>query len=425
MDRALFERNLRALSPEHGELRARLSPRRGRYRFLKSRSGDTVPALIAGEESRPLHSLMDPRREAERLITSILGEGDGGCLVFFGLGGAYAIRAALERQDVHRVIALDLEGTAELLGALDYSGIFSDRRFSLLADPAPGELEAAVLRLWQPALQGGIRVIPLRPLVEFDGGGAARNGAAQGRFAQGAFAQASLEVQAAVDRLSADYSVQAWFGTRWFSNIIRNVFAVEERPPLPRVDRAAVCAAGPSLEDQMPLLAERREGCWLLSVDTALPALLAAGLEPDAVISMDCQHISYQHFMRRAPSLFLDLSSPPLLASRSCAPRFFAGGHPLARYLSRRWRSLPELDTSGANVTGAACSLAEYAGAREIELYGADFSYPLGKTYARGIYLYPWFERRQNRLAPQEAQASSFLYRDGALAKCGGPGAWY
>jgi hypothetical protein len=360
---------------------------------------------------------MDPRREAARLIGTLLGEGTTaeGCLVFFGLGGGYPLQAALAREDVHRLIVVDFcaEGVAELLAAADYRPLFADPRVTLLVDPAPGELEAELLRLWQPGLEGGIRVIPLRSRVEHD---------------EAAFSRASREVKAAITRVSADYSAQAWFGTRWFSNIIRNVLQIDEAPPLPPVSRAAICAAGPSLEDQLPRLAERRADYTLISVDTALPALRGAGLTPDAVISIDCQHISYHHFMEPllpGVPLFLDLSSPPLLASRGGAPVFFAGGHPLARYLSRYWRPFPELDTSGGNVTSAACSLAEYLGAREIMFFGADFSYPRGKTYARGTYLYPWFERRQSRFAPLEAQAAALLYRSGPPEKRGADDNWY
>jgi hypothetical protein len=109
--------------------------------------------------------------------------------------------------------------------------------------------------------------------------------------------------------------------------------------------------------------------------------------------------------------LFLDLASPPLLASRSKNHRFFASAHPLARYISQVWKAFPELETSGGNVTYAAVSLAERLGAGEIELYGADFSYPGGVSYARGAYIYSLFAKRQNRLSPLEGQCSDFLYR--------------
>jgi hypothetical protein len=202
---------------------------------------------------------------------------------------------------------------------------------------------------------------------------------------------------------------------------------------LPPVRKAAVCAAGPSLDDQIPLLAEQRqskERPFVIAADTSLSSLLQAGLEPDAVVSIDCQHISYYHFMAGLPPripLFLDLASPPLLAALSTRPRFFSGGHPLALYISRRWRPLPPVDTSGANVTCAGLSLAENLGAEEIFIYGADFSYPRGQVYSRGAYLYPYFDCRQSRFSPQEAQFSAFLYRS-PLTKINGNGAetsWY
>jgi hypothetical protein len=266
-------------------------------------------------------------------------------------------------------------------------------------------LEAYILEAYQPVLYGGIRTIPLRPRTELD---------------QERFSRAGEAVASAIDRLAGDYSVQAYFGTRWFSNTLRNIFRAEQpEPPLPPIRRAALCAAGPSLDLQIPRLRERRKEAFLIATDTSLPALLGEGLEPDAVISIDCQHISYYHFMAGIPHipLFLDLASPPLLASLGGKPRFFAGGHPLTRYISRYWRPLPQMDTSGANVTYAALSLAEYLGAEEIELYGADFSYPLGRTYARGTYIYPYFEARQTRLRPLEAGLSAFMYRGSSLKR--------
>jgi hypothetical protein len=62
-------------------------------------------------------------------------------------------------------------------------------------------------------------------------------------------------------------------------------------------------------------------------------------------------------------------------------------------------------------VTYACLSLAENLGAQRITVYGADFSYPSGRVYAKGTYIYPYFERRQERRSPLEALLSSFLYR--------------
>jgi hypothetical protein len=69
-------------------------------------------------------------------------------------------------------------------------------------------------------------------------------------------------------------------------------------------------------------------------------------------------------------------------------------------------------------------SLAERLGARSIELYGADFSYPRGRIYARGTYIYSFFENRQNRLISLETLRSAFLYR-GPLTRLSREASWY
>jgi hypothetical protein len=188
---------------------------------------------------------------------------------------------------------------------------------------------------------------------------------------------------------------------------------------------ASVIAAGPSLDRSLPLLQEQRTRRFIIATDTSLPALLAAGIEPDAVISIDCQIWSYNHFFRRTHiPLFLDVASPPLLAERSTAPRFFSGGHPLSRFFSRASADIPELDASGGNVTYAAVSLAEALGAETVELFGADFSYPLGVAYARGTWLHPFYDKQQNRFSPIETFFSHLIYRT-SLEKRHANGSWH
>ena len=412
-----FERNLLALSQFDPPLCERLSGAEttlGRYKFIESRSGLSIPALLdSAGAAHPLHSLVDPRKEGTRLVSTL---GSEGFIVIFGLGGAFHVEAALKRPETACVTAIDFDinGVAELLKARDYIGVFNDPRFRLLVDPGAEALKKHLLERYKPAICGGFAVLPLRARTD---------------LGQSLFNDAASHIKSAIDAVSADYSVQAHFGKRWFSNIIRNLPQAEQiAPALPPIRSAAICAAGPSLDDTLPLLKEKKNRPFIIAVDTSLPSLLSAGLEPDAVVSIDCQHISYYHFMAGLPErtlLFLDLASPPLVASRSARPYFFSGGHPLTRYLSRYWRPIPELDTSGANVTYAALSLAEYLGARDIELYGVDFSYPEGVAYARGSYIRSLFENRQTRNNPLENLHSTFLYRTPLSKQSGKGGSWY
>ena len=65
----------------------------------------------------------------------------------------------------------------------------------------------------------------------------------------------------------------------------------------------------------------------------------------------------------------------------------------------------------------AGVSLAQMLGAETILLFGIDFAYPEGKTYARGTYLYPYFDLAASRTAPLETHFWQFLFRSDALLK--------
>ena len=356
--------------------------------------------------------MIDPKREASRLVSAA----DVPFTMFLGFGGGFAPEAALQ-QGAQAVVVIDfcLEDIACLFSAVDYTYLLKNERFFLLIDPPRQEIKDFILEHYNPSLHGGIRTIPLRTRTEQD---------------QSKFEDTAAAIQEAIDIVGADYSVQAYFGKRWFSNIIRNVRQAQTCPEtfwqdkkekaLP-IREAAIAAAGPSLDMQIPFLGEcKSRNVFIISCDTALPVLLHNGIEPDAVVSIDCQHISYHHFLGcelRGIPLILDIASPPMLAGFSSTPVFFSSGHPLAKYISEAWRPFAQLDTSGGNVTYACLSFVENLGAQRITLFGADFAYIRCQTYARGTYIYPFFSAKQNRLCPIEAGLSAFLYRSPFLPR--------
>jgi hypothetical protein len=296
------------------------------------------------------------------------------------------------------VIEKDVAILRALLEHVPLDGLLQDPR--VFVSVGLEGVRPALLAAWQPALMGGMVTAPLRPWCE-----------KESVF----FAAATTELRTVVNEIRADYSVQAHFGKRWFSNMLLNMEpASSSSVEPPAVTRARVVAAGPSLERQLAMLSATGDTDFLLASDASLPALRRAGIQPHGVLSIDCQSFVYHHFLQgMSPRsiLFLDLASPPFLA-RSSAPLIFAaGGHPFAAYLDARWRRFPRMDTSGGNVTHAAVSLAHCLGARAITLFGADFSYPEGKPYSRGTYLYDFFESSQTRVAPSESKFFSFIYR--------------
>ncbi|MBP7096105.1 MAG: DUF115 domain-containing protein [Spirochaetia bacterium] len=401
-----LERNLLALSGRHQGLAGKLAgmaPDPG-VSFLEAKSGALVPVMTRGGRAVRLHGLYDPEADGERAAP------DAPTPFFaisYGLGAAWHILPFLGNPRLTGLLCVepDLGVVRSIIEVADLSRLFADPRFTLLAEPEPAAAGRELPGLYLPSLSGGLVTASLRARVELD---------------RPWFDACAHGVESALKTIRDDFSVQAHFGLAWFRNTIRNLpRAAGPYKPLPPVRKAMVCAAGPSLEDQLAEIRNRRSEAFLIAADTSLPALSSAGIEPDAVISIDCQHISYYHFVgeqARIP-LVLDLASPPTVARRFADLRFVSSGHPFCRYVSAKWRPFPAIDTSGGNVAFAALSLAESLGAETATLYGADYSYPSGSSYARGTYIHRYFDDRASRVRPLESSFVGFLYRSDPLAR--------
>lgn len=407
-DPQIFERNMLAIASRHGQLcteRLRYAQPNPQVGFETSVTGSLVPYIRKGERTTFMHSRVDPEREAQRVAAQYPRTG---FYTLLGLGGGYVASSLLRTERVTRVVIIEYDASVlrAVLEAIDLTHILGDRRVRLLVDPLDEELEKAIVSSYVPSIAGDFVSVPLRGRIDTD---SAR------------YQRATDLIRGTIMAISDDYSVQSFFGKRWFTNIVRNLETSDRpTPPVGPIHEAMVTAAGPSLELAYDEIAGRPHGTFLIATDTSLRALLSRGIEPDAVISIDCQHISYYHFSLGIPEripLFLDLASPPTVARMASRPYFFSSGHPLARYIAGRYRAFPEIDTSGGNVTHAAVSLATYLGARTIRLFGADFSYPFGKTYARGTYIYPYFDIRQSRQRPFESLFAEFLFRNQTLVR--------
>ncbi len=404
MNTRVLEDNLAALTGGDPLLASRLGreqPSRELV-FLDTAGGLSVPAR-AGPRPRPYHSTVDPQREGRRLAAQYA---EGGYLVALGLGAGYHLSPLLAHQALGRLLIVERDAALAraVLERIDLRDLLRDRRVRLLLGPEPAEVAAALLDEYLPAVHGGLKTMPLRASVEEH---------------QDYYRRVVGAVQQALGQAAGDYSVQVRFGKRWYLNTLANLERAERCSfGLPPLGRAAVAGAGPSLEGQIEELRKLRPRPFLIATDTALPALLGWGLTPELVVSIDCQLFSYHHFLQGLPRqvpLILDLASPPVLSRLAGRAMFFASAHPLAQYLSARFRPLPFVDTSGGNVAHAAVSVALLLGARELFLLGLDFSYPEGKPYSRGTYLYPLFGSGSSRFDPLEGSLLSFVFRGPGL----------
>lgn len=366
--------------------------------WLTARDGSQVPCLPAAPAPLPLHSRFEPAAEAARLYASL---GPVECLVLVGAGAGWLARTALQDPGLRLLVLWEPHRpTARWLWeSLDWGPLLDDPRVVALPGLPPVAFGGLFLQLYSPLWHGNPQLQVLRPVQQ----------------AQPELTAAAVQAfEAALEAGKADWSTQAHLGKRWSRHLLENLGQIETAP-LPWTPKTwtVIAAAGPGLETARSQLPPRSD-YNLIATDTALPALLQAGLVPDLVVSLDCQITSVQHlldgFPPEVPFLF-DLASPPPLVRLVRRRWFFRSRHPLAQLLPAEAFDLPEFEVRGGNVTHLALVAARHLGSGTILLAGADFSYPQGRSYARSTYVHAWFDRRQNRLQPLEHRLYAFAHR--------------
>ncbi|HDQ14610.1 MAG TPA: DUF115 domain-containing protein [Sediminispirochaeta sp.] len=403
----VLSRNMLSLSSAQPALSARIGAQEPSIMVdvVPSKSGEPVPVLFQDDRKYYLHSRIDPEKEGRRFYDS---SPYGGYLVFLGFGAGHHILPYLKRNDISGILIIDYDAALfkSILAKIDLRPFFLDSRVRFLIEPQPEEIVKDMLDNYLPAVSGNFHLLQLRARVQ---------------SAPSRFNQAKEEIQRVLKSISEDYSVQSYFGKRWFINSLENLKVAEfSTTTLPPIRHALITAAGPSLELQLNELKRLKSQGTLIATDTSLPFLLNHDILPDMVISIDCQHVTYHHFMSGYPErvpLILDLASPNHLTRQTDKLVFFTSGHPFSRYVNSNWRRFPFIDTSGGNVGHAAVSLAEALGAQRISLFGMDFSFPNGKSYARGTYLYPFFQHTANRFLTTELSFMKLLFRNDSIIK--------
>jgi len=368
----------------------------------QSKTGKAVPVSDAGTA---YNSLYDPEKEGKTTADSIPPDT---FVLFAGIGGAFAIREYLSRDESRRCIVAEAGYPAfrSVLEMVDISGILSDLRVTLMPDCTDAATAGILQNAYLPAIDGDFRLVPLRSW--------------QNRF-PGQFMLLETGIREAIENIRADFSVQAHFGRLWFRNCLQNLaFAGSIRPFMPRFDTtkiAVIAAAGPSLEDAVAGIKADRASFVIFATDTAFSTLEDSGIIADVFVSIDAQPVSSGHVMRPLPpslTVFLDICGNPAIARQAeksgCNLVFAAGGHPLARHAAL-FSPLPLLDTGSGTVTVAALDAARSLGFADVRLAGADFAYTGGKPYCRGTYLADTFGRESARLKPGETQYTALMFR--------------
>lgn len=181
------------------------------------------------------------------------------------------------------------------------------------------------------------------------------------------------------------------FGKKWLKNALFNLsnkqhFCTE---PLHIENKAiAVCGAGPSLENSIPLLHKNRAKLHIAAADTAFPILVKNKIIPDSVFSMDTSPYSAYHFVgifSESTRFFKDYTSSLKVENNKLSLLF--SDFPLLSLCGFSLDSLPRLDTSSGNIgTSIIQFFNKYFSELPIICTGIDFGFNKKISYSKGNY---------------------------------------
>ncbi|MCR4953705.1 MAG: DUF115 domain-containing protein [Treponema sp.] len=373
---------------------------------MRAKSGTQIPVFLSG---RTIESRYNPENDAERLLSTI--ESAKKFFLVLGIGSGLFIKKLLENNPYCFVLGVEnCDENIDFLLQLD--SVKSLQKNERCYFCSINQIEQTLPNLYVPAFYGDMQIIEQRAWINEIGN---------------QFTQVQQKIQNAISFISADYSVQTHFGKIWQANIKNNIINTEYEKvfPAPKIDttkKAVIIAAGPTLDEKIQKLKLERNSSFIIATDTAFSTLLRNNLKPDAVISIDGQHISQTHFIHKtdfSDTIFIfDLTSNAnavrYVQNQGGKVYFCKNGHPLSKIAANFTNEpdkIPNLYTGSGTVTIAATDFAIKAGFTKIEVIGADFSYKNNKPYAKGTYLDSIYFKESNRLNTFEQKFSKLMYR--------------
>lgn len=402
----LLVSNLSALAMRHLQVAQAVARRpdgagvRGfEYAIEESRSG--VPTLVAaqGDQRHYVHSKFDPVAEAKGLIKAAEC-GVRRNAILFGLGLGYTLEAALDVVTADgRVLVIESDPQVVRLALehRDLAKVLNDPRVTLLINPTPNEAFAHWAHNFSMVIANGVAFVAL-PNVER-------------RMPEGFPAQVADLVRGYMHTVAGNLQTLMVMAHVYLANTLRAVPYLLTKPGAGTLfgkfaDVPVICvAAGPSLDKQLPLLAQVQDRCLIIACDTAVRPLRNAGIVPHLICAGDPQEANHRHIAGLAGQVDSYLCAEPMTYPSSL--REFQDRLFLASFRDRLMIWIENLigEIGAVQCWGSVATmvfdLARKLGGNPIIFLGQDLSFPGGRTYAEGTY----FETELGHEMTAQAQA--------------------
>ena len=404
---SILEKNKVFFRTHHPDLMDKILP----LNQLGSVSLNKKPYLNVLSRGKPFHSRKDPKKEAKALVSSLTVR-TGYLFIFFGIGLGYHIeqfmRSYPNAKDT-RIVAI--EKSAEAFSVLAHTRDASFLTGIRLFVGERAENVIAYFNAFSPLSFKGYRIIRLRGAVSLD---------------ERYYRTIETHFKSLMAGLLSDVLTRFSFESLWMKNIVQNIPSFVNRMSVAALSDAhngtpaLVIAAGPSLFRQLNRIRACADRVVLIAVDTALKPLLAGGIVPDFVVTLDAQYynlfdftdiLSFPHAYRRI-ALVADFVTCPKILKSWTGPLYFSATaakhdnlclprdhHPLIDMLSTFFPHVAHLDCGGSVAT-TAVEFALHLGASPVAVTGLDLAYSDYLTHVNSSSPFLFSYGQSNRLSP-------------------------
>jgi hypothetical protein len=291
-----FEANLALLAARQPVLAAQLLTVRGKcVKITASTCGIPTANYERNSASHALHSRYHPLREARNALKNCDCQGaDYFILLGFGLG--YLLDALLEANgdpsNHYFIIESDLEIIKAALEARDLSTILSLPKIHFAWPPSGPALGEQWQSFFDPIQAQKSVFLSHLPSLALNAD---------------LFKAATETINSQTFRIFTDINTLVVKSQNFLDNFVQNLPKAVKAPGIVHFARlfsgfpAVIVSAGPSLDKNIHELRGHEDEILILSTDTALKPLLAAGIDPHLVLTGDPSELNYRH-LQGAPT---------------------------------------------------------------------------------------------------------------------------
>ena len=248
---------------------------------------------IEENESLFFHDTNTPEKDGNDFL-KIVPENAKGTVIFQGMGLGFGPMAILEkRKDIRHLIIFELcTGIfLQALRTMDLSSLLTDPKVIICLGQDP-DVKQTLSRVSRSMRLEEISMLTHNPSCQFH---------------KEDYEALGKQIYSIANALNISANTFKSFGDRFIANrlsflsMIHHTSLIDSLKGRFKDIPAILVAAGPSLDKNIELIRELKEKAVIISVDSALPALLAHGVTPDFVTSIDYKDLTYEKIAACAP----------------------------------------------------------------------------------------------------------------------------